>query len=30
LQNREILDLEKATQSSYIESLDWKISPLKT
>jgi hypothetical protein len=30
LQNREILDLEKATQSSYIESLDWKISPLET
>ena len=30
LQNKKILDLEKATQSSYIESLDWKRSPLKT
>ena len=30
LQNRKILDLEKATKSSYIESLDWKRSPLKT
>ena len=30
LQNRKILDLEKATESSFIESLDWKINPLGT
>jgi len=24
-----VLDLEKATESNFLESLDWKISPLK-
>ena len=28
LKNKKILDLEKATESKFIESLDWKISPL--
>ena len=29
LKNNVVLDLEKATESSFLESLDWKISPLK-
>ena len=29
LKNNVVLDLEKATESNFIESLDWKISPLK-
>jgi hypothetical protein len=29
LKNKIILDLEKATESNFLESLDWKISPLK-
>jgi hypothetical protein len=24
-----VLDIEKATESNFLESLDWKISPLK-
>ena len=29
LQNNVVLDLEKATKSHYLESLDWRLSPLK-
>ena len=29
LKNKVVLDIEKATGSSFLESLDWKISPLK-
>ena len=29
LKNKIVLDIEKATKSSFLESLDWKISPLK-
>ena len=29
LKNRVVLDLEKATESNFLESLDWKISPFK-
>ncbi len=29
LKNNVVLDLEKATESNFLESLDWKISPLK-
>ena len=29
LKNRVVLDLEKATESNFLESLDWKINPLK-
>ena len=29
LKNNVVLDLEKATKSNFLESLDWKISPLK-
>lgn len=29
LKNRLVLDKEKATQSDFLESLDWKISPFK-
>ena len=29
LKNKVVLDIEKATESSFLESLDWKISPLK-
>jgi len=29
LKNRIVLDLEKATKSNFLESLDWKISPFK-
>ena len=29
LKNKVILDIKKATESSFLESLDWKISPLK-
>ena len=29
LKNNTVLDLEKATESNFLESLDWKISPLK-
>ena len=29
LKNKVVLDIEKATKSSFLESLDWKISPLK-
>ena len=27
LKNNVVLDLEKATESNFLESLDWKISP---
>ena len=29
LENNVVLDIEKATESNFLESLDWKISPLK-
>ena len=29
LKNNTVLDLEKATESNFLESLDWKISPFK-
>ena len=29
LKNKIVLDLEKATESNFLESLDWKINPLK-
>ena len=29
LKNKVVLDIEKATESSFLESIDWKISPLK-
>ena len=29
LEQRKVLDMEKATESSFLESLDWKINPLK-
>jgi hypothetical protein len=29
LKNNIVLDLNKATESNFLESLDWKISPLK-
>lgn len=29
LKNNVVLDLEKATKSHYLESLDWRLSPLK-
>ena len=29
LKNKVVLDIKKATESSFLESLDWKISPLK-
>ena len=29
LKNNVVLDIEKATESNFLESLDWKISPLK-
>jgi hypothetical protein len=29
LKNKKVLDREKATESSFLESLNWKISPLK-
>jgi hypothetical protein len=29
LENNIVLDLEKATESNFLESLDWKVSPLK-
>jgi hypothetical protein len=29
LKNNKVLDIEKATKSNFLESLDWKISPLK-
>ena len=29
LKNNIVLDLEKATESHYLESLDWRLSPLK-
>lgn len=29
LKNNTVLDLEKATESNFLESLDWKVSPLK-
>ena len=28
LKNNLVLDIEKATESSFLESLDWKINPL--
>ena len=29
LKNNVVLNLEKATESDFLESLDWKISPIK-
>ena len=29
LKNKVVLDMEKATASGFLESLDWKINPLK-
>ena len=29
LKNNVVLDLKKATESNFLESLDWKISPIK-
>jgi len=29
LENKEVLDIEKATESKFLELLDWRISPLK-
>ena len=29
LKNKVVLDIKKATESDFLESLDWKISPLK-
>ena len=29
LKNNTVLDIEKATESNFLESLDWKISPFK-
>ena len=29
LEQKKVLDLEKATESGFLESLDWKINPLK-
>ena len=29
LKNREVLDVKKATESDFLESLDWKVSPIK-
>ena len=29
LENNIVLDLEMATESNFLESLDWKVSPIK-
>ena len=29
LKNKKILDLSKATESGFLESIDWKMNPLK-